>query len=581
MVSRKKDVNWDAFVQRMSAGLPIASALPNHIPRPENPEAKPEAEASKNPFSPSSSSSRPVFTARVVEDDGLQVVPEGTSSIWNQRLVPVPLRLSTGVGGVGARKGKGKNPFSKPSPDAEGLQVVGVGMGVGVSPITPGSHASNTYTTPVSLQTPLNPWSAAGATSNNPFSHPRYADAEGLQAVVSNLGMGVGEAETGDAYAVSRSVMGLRNPLPYPMTPELRSTQPVRDPWTQVLQDAFPGTSQTYGVNYPVQPPFSDTRLLGDQSHEISSNEEILIAVFGMTGTGKTTFIEKASGQKLQVGHNLHSCSSPIPFPQTKLTPPPIGTTNIQKIHCKIGGRNITLVDTPGFDDTSRSDTDILILIASWLRESYKENTLLSGIIYLHRISDPRMSGSSVKNLRLFRKLCGAESMHNVALVTTMWDRVNRLEGETRERDLKDGENGFWKAMIGGGCAVRRHDGSEVRARELVAELAGKRRTVLRLQEEMRDGKSLSETEAGVSLNEELVRVRRQHEEELSCVMEEMEAAMKSGLFPSLLTDLPLYLHTVLMIGRKRGTAKRTRSTARQSSARHRRARRAASSAPE
>ena len=32
----------------------------------------------------------------------------------------------------------------------------------------------------------------------------------------------------------------------------------------------------------------------------------------------------------------------------------------------------------------------MLILIANWLRDSYKERTLLSGIIYVHCISDPR-----------------------------------------------------------------------------------------------------------------------------------------------------------------------------------------------
>jgi flagellar biosynthesis GTPase FlhF len=36
--------------------------------------------------------------------------------------------------------------------------------------------------------------------------------------------------------------------------------------------------------------------------------QEILIAVFGMTGTGKTTLIEKISGQNLAIGHNLRSC---------------------------------------------------------------------------------------------------------------------------------------------------------------------------------------------------------------------------------------------------------------------------------
>jgi hypothetical protein len=216
---------------------------------------------------------------------------------------------------------------------------------------------------------------------------------------------------------------------------------------------------------------------------------------------------------------------------------------NIEKIHCKVGPYNITLVDTPGFDDTSRSDTEVLILIANWLRDSYKDRTFLSGIIYLHRISDPRMSGSSIKNLRMFRKLCGVESMGNVSLVTTMWDKVSRIEGETRERDLMIGENGFWAAMIASGCLVRRHDGSVGSAQHLIMDLAGNCPIMLRLQEEIAEGKKLIETEAGVSLNEEIIRVQRQHEEELRSVKEEMELAMKTGIPP---LSIPTFLLTAL-----------------------------------
>ena len=32
-----------------------------------------------------------------------------------------------------------------------------------------------------------------------------------------------------------------------------------------------------------------------------------------------------------------------------------------------LDGRSVTLIDTPGFDDTSRSDTDILKTIATFL----------------------------------------------------------------------------------------------------------------------------------------------------------------------------------------------------------------------
>jgi hypothetical protein len=36
----------------------------------------------------------------------------------------------------------------------------------------------------------------------------------------------------------------------------------------------------------------------------------IVIAVFGQTGTGKTTFIKAVTGKDLAVGHNLTSCVS-------------------------------------------------------------------------------------------------------------------------------------------------------------------------------------------------------------------------------------------------------------------------------
>ena len=32
-----------------------------------------------------------------------------------------------------------------------------------------------------------------------------------------------------------------------------------------------------------------------------------------------------------------------------------------------LGGRRVTLIDTPGFDDTTKSDTEILQIIAAFL----------------------------------------------------------------------------------------------------------------------------------------------------------------------------------------------------------------------
>ena len=119
------------------------------------------------------------------------------------------------------------------------------------------------------------------------------------------------------------------------------------------------------------------------------------------------------------------------------------------------------LVDTPGFSDPARSDTEILGLLVDWMKESYGERQFsgvagdemhclpggsriygnglqiymihdgstpggkvitrcitpdpaTSGLIYLHDISGARMTGSILKNLRMFRTLCGEENLRNV-----------------------------------------------------------------------------------------------------------------------------------------------------------------------
>lgn len=39
----------------------------------------------------------------------------------------------------------------------------------------------------------------------------------------------------------------------------------------------------------------------------------------------------------------------------------------------EVDGRRVTLIDTPGFDDTTKSDADILSMIAAFLNASWVE----------------------------------------------------------------------------------------------------------------------------------------------------------------------------------------------------------------
>ncbi|KAF2805835.1 uncharacterized protein BDZ99DRAFT_479866 [Mytilinidion resinicola] len=71
--------------------------------------------------------------------------------------------------------------------------------------------------------------------------------------------------------------------------------------------------------------------------------ERVVIAVCGMTGSGKSSFIQKVSGEQMKVGDGLKSC-----------------TTEVQEVSCRVGRHEITLVDTPGFGDDTRNDVDVL-----------------------------------------------------------------------------------------------------------------------------------------------------------------------------------------------------------------------------
>jgi predicted GTPase len=51
----------------------------------------------------------------------------------------------------------------------------------------------------------------------------------------------------------------------------------------------------------------------------------------------------------------------------------------VEVVPCSLGeGEVIYLVDTPGFNDSDRSDIEILLEITAWLTEAHKEKLKLS-----------------------------------------------------------------------------------------------------------------------------------------------------------------------------------------------------------
>ncbi|KAI6013519.1 hypothetical protein EDC04DRAFT_2579352, partial [Pisolithus marmoratus] len=192
-------------------------------------------------------------------------------------------------------------------------------------------------------------------------------------------------------------------------------------------------------------------------------------------------------------------------------------TSEIKSTRCMIKGSNVVLVDTPGFDDTSKSDLEILESISEWLSKTYKKGTLLSNILYFHRISDNRMAGTPLKNLGIFQKLCGAKAMSQVVLVTTMWDEVDGVVGNERLEELK---NNYWKLMIAQGSTTYCYLNTLESSSQLLSQLIEKKQREVRevrLQKEIAgEGLEVRETDAGRELYSRLDQIAEKRREILA-----------------------------------------------------------------
>ncbi|KIK12622.1 hypothetical protein PISMIDRAFT_689313 [Pisolithus microcarpus 441] len=192
--------------------------------------------------------------------------------------------------------------------------------------------------------------------------------------------------------------------------------------------------------------------------------------VMGPTGSGKTTFINRAVGSP-DAGRGSTVFTKevrPVRYPHPD------------------GVRNIVLVDTPGCND-SMTDFQVLGEIARWLTAIYAKNINLNGMLYFHLISEHTITETTLRNFNMFKELCGKDNYKNVVFVTTMWDKVSKEVGLEREQDL---QSDFWRAMISMGSTTRRFERTAESAWEIinsvsVSEMA--ERCPLQIQREMVD----------------------------------------------------------------------------------------------
>ncbi|KAF2248489.1 hypothetical protein BU26DRAFT_377994, partial [Trematosphaeria pertusa] len=130
------------------------------------------------------------------------------------------------------------------------------------------------------------------------------------------------------------------------------------------------------------------------------------------------------------------------------------------------------------------------------------------------------------RNLKVFRQLCGTEPLKDVILVTTFWSEVSKQDALRREERLSSTSE-FWGDMLERGSTMKRLVDRQS-ALDIVGLLVKKTQVTLRIQHELvEDKKSLMDTAAGQTVNEELMRLELKHKEDLKRVQRELEEALQ------------------------------------------------------
>jgi len=207
------------------------------------------------------------------------------------------------------------------------------------------------------------------------------------------------------------------------------------------------------------------------------------------------------------------------------------GTTDVSPYSFNHGAYEIVLIDTPGFNNTTRAETEVLKDIADWLDITYRTSPKirLSGIIYMQALTDRWIYGSTLRNLEMFRQLCGDQPLKNVIFTTTGWgeaEKMGNLEMAVANEDQLRTDPDFWQPMIKRGSRTARFENTKDSALEIILSLVDKESVVLRIQHELVDeDKNLVDTAA--ELQEEIKEALESRDQELQEALTEAKTSFE------------------------------------------------------
>ena len=192
---------------------------------------------------------------------------------------------------------------------------------------------------------------------------------------------------------------------------------------------------------------------------------------------------------------------------------------------------DVSLIDTPGFNDPGTSDIDVLEALVSFLAD---DTYHVIGVVYLHAITDKKITGTTRLSLRLLREICGEHFYQNIVLATSMWDSVphESLHSTIDRESLLSASKDFWGDMMPKGSRYIRWSeipGNDCKTALQIVQMcsirteAPKLKVFIELQQVQKQA-ALEETSAGRLATE---RIRMQQEQTERALVEELQAAQE------------------------------------------------------
>jgi hypothetical protein len=163
------------------------------------------------------------------------------------------------------------------------------------------------------------------------------------------------------------------------------------------------------------------------------------------------------------------------------------GTRNCDIWEARLANKTVYMVDTPGFNDTYQSDTEILATIIRSICTCQLLGYKIRGIIYVVDITST-IGGKNLDYLAILRALCGEAAYRNVIFVTTKWKAEDTKEERQAKEERQDGF--FAEALAdfrGRGAGLHSYAGGPESARTIVMSLIGMYDAEFQIEKEMRD----------------------------------------------------------------------------------------------